>query len=62
MPVTAVIAVVGAKGLTVKSQPDGVHVVARKRLARWLTHQPPALPPGHVAAIVEAGRHSSTWR
>jgi hypothetical protein len=60
--VTGVIAVVGAhKGFIVKEQPADVHVVTRKRIARWLTSLPQVLSDEEVSAIYAAGRRSDTW-
>jgi hypothetical protein len=60
---TGVIAIVGAhRGFTVKEQPSDVHVVTRKRIARWLTSLPTVLTMGQVEAIYAAGRRSDTWR
>ena len=61
--VTGVIALVGVSGgLTIKDQPDGVHVVARKRLHRWLLKRPDVLPPEHVTEIFDTARRSETWQ
>lgn len=61
--VTGVIALVGAhKGLTIKAQPDDVHVVARKRLVKWLSRRPVLLSDGQIDAIFRAARRSDTWQ
>lgn len=63
VPVTGVIAVVGAhRGFVVKRQPLGVHVTARTRIARWLTGQPRCLSDAQMHDISNLARRSSTWR
>src|SRR4051812_49034648 len=47
VPVTPVI-VVMAQSLTVKAKPEGVEVVGRKQIAKWLSRRPPALTPETV--------------
>lgn len=60
---TGVIAVVGAhKGIDVKTQPDDVHVTARKHLTRWLTRLPTSLTDAEVGRIHAAARRSDTWQ
>ncbi len=51
-----------ADSLTFKGQPDGVHFVARKRIARWLSLQPVATRPDFVEAIYAVARHRRTWQ
>jgi hypothetical protein len=48
--------VVMADTLTFKGQPDGVHVVARKKVAKWLSTQPAVLATGGVEAIYAVAR------
>lgn len=63
VPVTGVIALVGVRrGLTIKSQPQGVHVTARTNLRAWLEQQPDRLTGAQVQALFEAARRSTTWR
>lgn len=65
VPVTGLIAVVGARrGFTVKSQPaDGVvGVVGRRGVRRLLEAQPARLGLREIDAIHEVARRSSTWQ
>jgi len=63
VPVTGVIAVVGAhEGLQVLAQPPDVHVIAHKRLLAWLTARPVTLNEQQVTEIFRAARRSDTWR
>ena len=57
-----VVVPVGADDLTIKKAPDGVHVINRMRLARWLRHRPEVLDEGIVAAVYDAARRSTTWQ
>jgi hypothetical protein len=54
--------VVLAAELTIKAAPDGVHVVAHTKAARWLNHLPTRLPPNVVAQIFDVARRDTTWR
>jgi hypothetical protein len=61
--VTGVIALVGVRGgLTIKSQPKGVHVTARRDIRAWLEQQPDRLTEEQVRALFEVARRSTTWR
>lgn len=61
--VTGVIAVVGAhRGLTVKQQPEGVRVMGRQRLVKWLRTQLPTLSAAQVESIYAVARRSDTWQ
>lgn len=53
--------VVMANELKIKSMTDGVHVVGRKRITRWLLNQPQTLMPDEVDAIYSVARRRSTW-
>ncbi|WP_404314966.1 nuclease-related domain-containing protein [Prescottella equi] len=57
-----VIVTVNARAVTVKSPPDGVHVVPRMHVARWLLRQRDVHPPETVEALYEAARRSTTWQ
>lgn len=61
--VTAVIVVGSARLLDVDSQPaDGdVVVLARRRLARWLTSRPAVFDAAQVEAIFARARRSDVW-
>jgi Nuclease-related domain len=61
VPVEPVIVVMAAR-LTVKSHPADVHVVGRKRIRKWLTHQRPLLTPERVEQIYGYARRDLTWR
>jgi Nuclease-related domain len=54
--------VVLAAELTIKASPDGVHVVAHTKAARWLNRLPTRLPPDVVAQIFDVARRDTTWR
>jgi Nuclease-related domain len=54
--------VVLAEKLTVKHQPDGVHVVAHYNIAYWLSRLQKRLAPHAVAAIFDVARRDTTWR
>ena len=56
------IIVVIAAELTIKAQPTDVHVVARKRIGKWLERRPATLSPAAVEAIYEMARRDTTWR
>ena len=64
VPVIGLVAVVGARGFTVKAQPaDGaVAVVTRWALPKFLNAQPPRLDLRQVDAIHEMARRSTTWQ
>jgi hypothetical protein len=55
------IIVVMAAELTIKAMPPDVHVVGRKRIAKWLASRPPVLAPEGVEIIFEQARRDSTW-
>jgi hypothetical protein len=54
--------VVMAAQLTIKSQPSGVHVVARRRVRKWLTGLPTTLTSDRVEQIYAVARRDSTWQ
>lgn len=54
--------VVMAADLTIKDQPPDVHVVARKRITKWLIGRPPMLSPEAIEIIYGQARRSTTWR
>jgi hypothetical protein len=53
---------VNADIVTVKNAPDGVHVIPRMRVARWLLRHEPALSDATLDAVYDAARRSTTWR
>ncbi|MFH5823789.1 nuclease-related domain-containing protein [Georgenia sp. AZ-5] len=61
VPVTPVIAPVGAREITVKAGPEGVAVVARRRLARWIARQREVLDEARLESVRAAARRSTTW-
>lgn len=54
--------VVLARQLSVKRQPEGVEVVGRYRLARWLREQPSVQTFDQAAAIHFVAMRPETWR
>lgn len=62
IPVHPAIVFVGLESLTVKQQPDDVHVVGRRRVRRWLNGLEPILSPLRVEEIFEIARWNTTWR
>lgn len=54
--------VVLAAELTIKSPPDGVHVVARRKIARWLARRPVRLAPDEAERIFDQARRSTVWQ
>lgn len=65
-PVAAVglVAVVGARDLTVRSQPAGgdVHLLSGRTIDRWLRSRPVGvLTAAQVGAVHERARRSTTW-
>jgi hypothetical protein len=54
--------VVIADKLTIKHQPNGVHVVAHHNVAHWLSRLPAWLAPHAVERIYDVARRDNTWR
>ncbi len=54
--------VVMAAELTIKAQPLDVHIVGRKRIAKWLASRPAVLTPEGVEIVYEQARREVTWR
>ena len=61
VPVEPIIVVIAAE-LTIKAQPTDVHVIARKRIGKWLQRRPSTLGPSSVEAIYNMARRDTTWR
>ncbi|WP_314149119.1 nuclease-related domain-containing protein [uncultured Leifsonia sp.] len=61
-PVSAVVALVGVRELTVRQQPRRVAVVRAEGLVRWLTRRPAVLDAGTVDAVVRLVDDPATWR
>ncbi|MBX9245827.1 NERD domain-containing protein [Actinotalea ferrariae] len=57
-----VVVPVGAQDVTIKTEPEGVHVVYRKALVKWLQRQPEQLDEATVERIYVAARRSTTWQ
>lgn len=60
--VEGLVVTVNAKSVTVKAQPDGVTVVPRMQLARWLRRHGDILTDDTIEAVHEVARRSTTWR
>ncbi len=56
-----VIVPVRADDITIKTPPNGVHIVSRGALATWLRKQPPLLNDDTISTLFEAARRSTTW-
>jgi len=61
VPVEPIIVVIAAE-LSITAQPTDVHVIARKRIGKWLQRRPSTLSPSSVEAIYEMARRDTTWR
>ena len=59
--VHGVIAVVNAAKITVKRQPDDVHVLTHRELQRWLGSRRPSLSDDAVDHLYRVARKSTTW-
>ncbi|HEX8768122.1 MAG TPA: nuclease-related domain-containing protein, partial [Jatrophihabitans sp.] len=62
--VTGLIAIISDRTkFTVKSQPPGgdVHVLARRKVADWLSHRGQVLTAAQVDAVFQVARRSTTW-
>ena len=51
-----------AAALTIKTAPNGVYVMNRMRLAKWLQTFPDLLDDASIERIYDAARRSTTWR
>lgn len=60
--VEGLIVTVNAADVVVKSQPDGVTVVPRMQVTKWLLRHGEVLAPATVDAIHDVARRSTTWR
>ncbi len=61
VPVTGVIAIVGAKQITMRERPADVTVLDAARLTRWLKKQKPRLDQAQTAAVSALVRDAATW-
>ena len=60
--VEGVVALVNAVELTIKAPSNGVHVVARRQIAKWLLRHGDVLDQSQQAEIFDAARRSTTWQ
>lgn len=60
--VEGLIVTVNADDVTVKDAPDGVHVVPRMQVARWLLRHGDTVTDATLDAIFDAAHRSTTWR
>jgi len=56
-----VIVPVRADDITIKTPPNGVHIVSRVSLVTWLRKQPALLDNDTISTLFEAARRSTTW-
>lgn len=61
VPVAGVIAIVGARQVTVREQPSDVTVLDAARLTRWLEKQQPRLDQAQASAVSALVRSATTW-
>jgi ABC-type Na+ transport system ATPase subunit NatA len=63
MPVSArgVLVVVNANSFVIKEPPEGVDVLYRRQLRRWLQEQDLVLKQASIEKIFDVARRSSTW-
>ena len=61
VPVTGIIAIVGAKQITIREQPADVAVLDAARLTRWLKKQESRLDQAQPAALSALVRDAATW-
>lgn len=61
VPVTGVIAIVGAKQISVREQPSDIAVLDAARLTRWLKKQKPRLDEAQTDALSALVRDAATW-
>lgn len=60
--VEGVVVTVNAKDIVVKKAPNGVHVVPRMQVAKWLSRHGDIHPEPVLETIYDAARRSTTWR
>lgn len=61
VPVRPVIAVKGARSITIRKEPREVKVVGRKMLVDWLQNRPAVLAPAEVDIIYAAACDPKIW-
>lgn len=62
VPVTALIAVLNPKSLTVKEKPSEVVVLTAAQLVRWLNKRPVMLSPDQTLYLLELAAEPGTWK
>ncbi len=62
VPVTALIAVLNPKSLTVKEKPSEVVVVTAAQIVRWLNKRPVMLSPDQTLCLLELANEPGTWQ
>lgn len=62
VPVEGLIVTVRAEDVVIKQQPEGVSVVPRHQITRWLLQREDGHPPEMLEAVYEMARRSMTWR
>ncbi len=61
VPVSGVIAIVGARQITIQEQPADVAVLEAAQLSRWLKKQKARLDQAETAALTALVRNPATW-
>lgn len=59
--VTPIVAIVGARRITVRERPTTVFVMRDRELVGWLSAHPAVVPPADVARLADAAARPSTW-
>ncbi|MFE6254531.1 nuclease-related domain-containing protein [Agromyces sp. NPDC057865] len=60
--VTPIVAIVGAKGMTVRERPTDVAVLREYELVRWLQRQPVTLTPEQVRHVATVAARPAAWK
>ncbi|PFG41010.1 nuclease-like protein [Georgenia soli] len=55
------IVLVGHASLTIRTPPEGVLLVNRRQLSKFLRRLPDAVPPSELGVILDQARISTTW-
>ncbi|WP_345751426.1 nuclease-related domain-containing protein [Microbacterium rhizophilus] len=61
VPVTPVLAVVGAREITIREQPEDVVVMKATKIARWLQRQPLVLDAPTLTTLKQAVSDATRW-
>jgi hypothetical protein len=59
--VAPIVAIVGARRITVRERPTTVFVMRERELVGWLRALPAVVPPADVAHLADAAARPSTW-